>query len=105
MSLIVVCFCKQRSAYEMRISDWSSDVCSSDLAFSIMVQPHLDSAIRPLLFGNGFNGFNGILDDISKSLPDLSPVTNNFARANIAVKCEGDKIGRASCRERVWQYV
>src|SRR3546814_1024188 len=24
-------FCKQRRAYEMRISDWSSDVCSSDL--------------------------------------------------------------------------
>src|SRR3546814_13626037 len=26
------CFCKQKTAYEMRISDWSSDVCSSDLA-------------------------------------------------------------------------
>src|SRR3546814_5244137 len=24
-------FFKQRTAYEMRISDWSSDVCSSDL--------------------------------------------------------------------------
>src|SRR3546814_20315931 len=27
-------FCKQKTAYEMRISDWSSDVCSSDLAKS-----------------------------------------------------------------------
>src|SRR3546814_2605071 len=27
-------FFKQKTAYEMRISDWSSDVCSSDLAFS-----------------------------------------------------------------------
>src|SRR3546814_5034555 len=26
-----VCFCTQKTAYEMRISDWSSDVCSSDL--------------------------------------------------------------------------
>src|SRR3546814_7467300 len=26
------CFFKQKTAYEMRISDWSSDVCSSDLA-------------------------------------------------------------------------
>src|SRR3546814_4403748 len=26
-----VCFCKQKTAYEVRISDWSSDVCSSDL--------------------------------------------------------------------------
>src|SRR3546814_3553390 len=28
--MIVFCF-KQKTAYEMRISDWSSDVCSSDL--------------------------------------------------------------------------
>src|SRR3546814_5051174 len=35
--LIYVCvffFFKQKTAYEMRISDWSSDVCSSDLARS-----------------------------------------------------------------------
>src|SRR3546814_1726156 len=30
-----VCFFfKQKTAYDMRISDWSSDVCSSDLSFS-----------------------------------------------------------------------
>src|SRR3546814_16860880 len=29
--LFVVFFFKQKTAYEMRISDWSSDVCSSDL--------------------------------------------------------------------------
>src|SRR3546814_5793879 len=28
----IVFFFKQKTAYEMRISDWSSDVCSSDLA-------------------------------------------------------------------------
>src|SRR3546814_19107707 len=28
----MVFFFKQKTAYEMRISDWSSDVCSSDLA-------------------------------------------------------------------------
>src|SRR3546814_448940 len=35
VSVNVVCcflFFKQKTAYEMRISDWSSDVCSSDLA-------------------------------------------------------------------------
>src|SRR3546814_1202820 len=31
MCLLVFFFCKQKTAYEMRISDWSSDVCSSDL--------------------------------------------------------------------------
>src|SRR3546814_17344249 len=30
-SFIIVFFFKQKTAYEMRISDWSSDVCSSDL--------------------------------------------------------------------------
>src|SRR3546814_12933183 len=33
MSCLILFFCfKQKTAYEMRISDWSSDVCSSDLA-------------------------------------------------------------------------
>src|SRR3546814_17086619 len=31
MSFCVFFFFKQKTAYEMRISDWSSDVCSSDL--------------------------------------------------------------------------
>src|SRR3546814_1478192 len=31
MYLLLVFFFKQKTAYEMRISDWSSDVCSSDL--------------------------------------------------------------------------
>src|SRR3546814_2334190 len=31
MFSFVVFFFKQKTAYEMRISDWSSDVCSSDL--------------------------------------------------------------------------
>src|SRR3546814_9687578 len=30
---VLVFFFKQKTAYEMRISDWSSDVCSSDLTF------------------------------------------------------------------------
>src|SRR3546814_4295599 len=29
---VFIFFFKQKTAYEMRISDWSSDVCSSDLA-------------------------------------------------------------------------
>src|SRR3546814_8083562 len=29
--VVVCCFFKRKTAYEMRISDWSSDVCSSDL--------------------------------------------------------------------------
>src|SRR3546814_8538405 len=34
-------FFKQKTAYEMRISDWSSDVCSSDLSGNIVGRPHV----------------------------------------------------------------
>src|SRR3546814_3303308 len=37
--LMFVFFFKQKTAYEMRISDWSSDVCSSDLCFGFVVEP------------------------------------------------------------------
>src|SRR3546814_3458397 len=35
MYVVIVCY-KQKTAYEMRISDWSSDVCSSDLILTAM---------------------------------------------------------------------
>src|SRR3546814_6356548 len=40
-------FFKQKTAYEMRISDWSSDVCSSDLRHALpvaLVAAHENSA-------------------------------------------------------------
>src|SRR3546814_3625205 len=40
-------FFKQKTAYEMRISDWSSDVCSSDLASR--VRETLVDAVVPAL--------------------------------------------------------
>src|SRR3546814_2829861 len=49
MSLGLLCFFffffffKQKTAYEMRISDWSSDVCSSDLEY-----PHTDILERAI---------------------------------------------------------
>src|SRR3546814_768045 len=33
----ILFFCNQKTAYELRISDWSSDVCSSDLSRAISV--------------------------------------------------------------------
>src|SRR3546814_4805425 len=44
-SFIIFFFFKQKTAYEMRISDWSSDVCSSDLS-----RLAATSAIRASLF-------------------------------------------------------
>src|SRR3546814_1890073 len=52
---LCVFFFKQKTAYEMRISDWSSDVCSSDLphrlgivvgaALELMVAAHVAGAV------------------------------------------------------------
>src|SRR3546814_2484678 len=39
-------FFKQKTAYEMRISDWSSDVCSSDLFDPVRLQPRLCRSLR-----------------------------------------------------------
>src|SRR3546814_6250841 len=58
------CVFKQKTAYEMRISDWSSDVCSFR---SIVDFPWSD---RPLLAHNGSNGMNlaKILVDTERDL-------------------------------------
>src|SRR3546814_11838363 len=37
-------FCTQKTAYEMRISDWSSDVCSSDLGDNVVLSPPIHFA-------------------------------------------------------------
>src|SRR3546814_3597545 len=37
---VLLCFFKQKTAYEMRISDWSSDVCSSDLVAFVVFAAH-----------------------------------------------------------------
>src|SRR3546814_18294644 len=47
---VVVCFfCKQKTAYEIRISDWSSDVCSSDLETQRFGQALDDAGDRDLV--------------------------------------------------------
>src|SRR3546814_5746427 len=43
---------KQKTAYEMRISDWSSDVCSSDLRVLLLSEP-LNFVIKLPLAGAG----------------------------------------------------
>src|SRR3546814_4136245 len=54
-------FFKQKTAYEMRISDWSSDVCSSDLVGlydkkRIRLYKKASSAIRHIVLGYGYEG-------------------------------------------------
>src|SRR3546814_12177170 len=44
-------FFKQKKAYEMRISDWSSDVCSSDLVLDL-VEDLLIARLAPIFISN-----------------------------------------------------
>src|SRR3546814_2235505 len=47
--LFFLFFFKQKTAYEMRISDWSSDVCSSYLADDDRFGPRLEHALNVVL--------------------------------------------------------
>src|SRR3546814_6335865 len=96
-------FFKQKTAYEMRISDWSSDVCSSDLRFDFEgeLAVVIGKAGRRIPAARALEHVAGYTCMAENSVRDFqrhsAQVTpgKNFAR----------KIGRASCRERVCQYV
>src|SRR3546814_20520833 len=66
----VLCVFKQRTAYEMRISDWSSDVCSSDLHLRT-----LDELALALLAGVGLG------HDVDRRAGELRGETNILAAA------------------------
>src|SRR3546814_3446297 len=94
-----VFFFNQKTAYEMRISDWSSDVCSSDLR-----QQHdpQQGHARPCVAARDLGA--GDLGAIDLGLKRIAPCIADFAMYFLTRK-RADQIGRASCRERVCQYV
>src|SRR3546814_1629867 len=100
-SLIVIFFFfKQKTAYEMRISDWSSDVCSSDL-FGLACRT--DDEERRSLPDRDARW------KLDKRLPP-APRRGRLPRGATAPgRCvrtpRAAPIGRASCRDRVCQYV
>src|SRR6058998_4255732 len=57
----VLFFFKQKTAYEMVMSDWSSDVCSSDLAgFSSRGPAKFTYAIKPDICAPGVNVYSSV---------------------------------------------
>src|SRR3546814_8732813 len=65
-------FFKQKTAYELRISDWSSDVCSSDLAIGEVPPGHCRNArLQKLADGAGQHciGREGHQDTVHGSSP------------------------------------
>src|SRR3546814_2073539 len=116
-------FFKQKTAYEMRISDWSSDVCSSDLLGrnGLVAAAEQDHGIHRLRRDHLLNVHRheiaiehagrieeGLAERDRRKL-DRQPAgrddaalrrLDQFREMPMAVE-----IGRASCRERECQYV
>src|SRR3546814_20239884 len=99
----------------MRISDWSSDVCSSDL---LLIGNHEECFLAALTgdvrrvryfmriggdatvrsyWRDGASYAAATFEEVAERLPPLVP--------EAPVQFLGMEIGRASCRERVCQYV
>src|SRR3546814_1110923 len=93
-------FFKQKTAYEMRISDWSSDVCSSDLIRDRDQVP--GKAAKPAHEGTDEER-SGHVD------ADEADGDDEDRRRHQHLQDVGEllalEIGRASCRERVCPYV
>src|SRR3546814_9237229 len=108
MYCCVFFFFKQKTAYEMRISDWSSDVCSSDLVSDARegIWRH-GLALAELLKYAMKHRLDSIEDVILRDEAHFDIKLVEFARRTIGTgvfvtKARRDlEIGRASCRERV----
>src|SRR3546814_19232376 len=132
---VYICFLKQKTAYELRISDWSSDVCSSDLVRRVLVagvfdpaqvvgirvhqqpcarhveqwpplpavgealpRPHYRESVRS-------GGTQCAQQDGFGLVVSVVGERERFAVVERVCECIAPEIGRASCRERVCQYV
>src|SRR3546814_12784226 len=113
MELVVCVFFKQKTAYEMRISDWRSDVCSSDLAlvaidgFECSGSMCSTTAWGAVTDGSRAIGRDDIVQGTGPSrvqLRDNFMVTPGQSRIrfadNVNAKPGEYQIGRASCRDR-----
>src|SRR3546814_12256352 len=125
-------FFKQKTAYEVRISDWSSDVCSSDLTSTIKSGAPDDikitsaGSIKPTVAGpavtidsnhkvvnegtiefTNVDGATGIVAGAGTSGGITNGATGKITigetYAATDIDKDGDQIGRETCRERVGQ--
>src|SRR3546814_18565946 len=131
MSFFFVFFFKQKTAYEMRISDWSSDVCSSDLrevpCEEVLKQPLIRAqstagepwrAVAQRVLGDALQDREQLVSsfDIAMTLvsagygivvapsPRLAVSLNRAIAARPLAGARTVAIGSASGRERVGPY-
>src|SRR3546814_1579850 len=110
-------FFKQKTAYEMRISDWSSDVCSSDLADRRRSDIGQLNAVRQTGQDAGqMRGRDGVVRVAAELFGGEFPVAGDdpllhtrdgfgAGLGTVEHVVHVEQIGRASCRERGGRYV
>src|SRR3546814_18538813 len=102
----------------MRISDWSSDVCSSDLCFKRLSCTQADRPFRCLRYVLAtavHRAADAVLDEAAigiagMEIADSCRYLHAFPRQGgpcefMTIRPDITQIGRASCRERVCQSV
>src|SRR3546814_17056321 len=95
LSCCLVVF-KQKTAYELRISDWSSDVCSSDLWSLVAAERGaLSATLRQALSATRQRG---------QLRTTLASANARLLETRAGPSSESQQIVRASRRERVGQY-
>src|SRR3546814_1895150 len=105
MCICCLFFFKQKTAYEMRISDWSSDVCSSDLPDAWR---NFGDLLAPI-FRNPVTALKAEIATLEAAAKDALQAYAAEQDGRLAAATPAEvlclEIGRASCRERVCQYV
>src|SRR3546814_9235067 len=95
--LFILFFFKQKTAYEMRISDWSSDVCSSDLTEIQMLA----------LLGNLANADSYEVTERIVRTIDQQPTSVNEKQKRVNQRSEERRVGKecvSTCRSRWSPY-
>src|SRR3546814_4021129 len=99
--MVQLCFLKQKAAYEMLISDWSTVVCSSDLGIHAWIAPAHRSALPAWHCGRGAE----VVGE-STELQRLDPVDHRRKLRQVVRRVaagaieQGDaEFRRSSCRE------
>src|SRR3546814_6885136 len=113
--MLCVCVCfffffKQKTAYEMRISDWSSDVCSSDLTVLYFEgeRSHQYRVLRAVK--NRFGGTDeiGVFAMAGEGLAEVANPSSLFlTHRDEAVRSEERRVGKecvSTCRSRWAPY-
>src|SRR3546814_7401347 len=106
-----MCFCsffffKQKTAYEMRISDWSSDVCSSDLVVVVWKLDRLSRSLKDMLHimerielaGAGFRSLTEAIDTTTAAGRMMMQMVGSFAEFERAMIRERTSAGLAQAR-------